>query len=169
LDERARHGSPLGSRDAISVHLHSGVGPARCRRVAHKMPVLIPNCGLRVFTCASRQTVPHHVSWSELATLLVPNHVHIPRREDVAGIRAVMVSVGINNVVDLLGSQKSSLTSEMKTQHHVLLYCTYPRDLRKKTSGVQYCTIHCESTILATVSHGVNLAHNVMGALGGGQ
>jgi len=27
----------------------------------------------------------------------------------------------------------------------------------------------CESTILATVSHGVNLAHGVMGALGGGQ
>jgi len=37
------------------------------------------------------------------------------------------------------------------------------RDVANPTSA------QCESTILATVSHGVNLAHGVMGALGGGQ
>jgi len=66
------------------VQYSSGVGPARCRRVAHDMPVLIPNCWLCVFMCASRQTVPNHVFCRGLTTILVPNHVHVPRRADLA-------------------------------------------------------------------------------------
>jgi len=48
------------------------------------MPVLIANCGLCLFMCASRQMVPNHVFCRGLTTLLVLNHVHVPRREDMA-------------------------------------------------------------------------------------
>jgi len=66
---------------AFALWCSSGVRPARCRRVA--MPVLIPNCTLCVPICASRQTVPNHVFCRGLTTMLVPNHVHVPRREDM--------------------------------------------------------------------------------------
>jgi len=69
---------------AVTLWYSSGLGPARCRCVAHEMSVLIPNCGLCVFMCASRQTVPNHVFCLGLTTILVPNHVHVPRRADMA-------------------------------------------------------------------------------------
>jgi len=69
---------------AFTLWYSSGVGPARCTCVAHEIPVLILNCGLCVFMCASRQTVPNHVFCRGLNTILVPNHVHVPRRADMA-------------------------------------------------------------------------------------
>ena len=72
---------------AFTLWSSSGVGPARCRCVAHEMPVLIPNCGLCVFMCASRQTVPNHVFCRGLKTILVPNHGHVPRRADMASAK----------------------------------------------------------------------------------
>jgi len=51
---------------AFALWYSSGVGPARCRCVAHEMLALIPNCGLCVFMCASRQTVPNHVFAADL-------------------------------------------------------------------------------------------------------
>jgi len=70
---------------AFTLWYSSGEGPARCGRVAHEMPVLIPNCGLCVFMCASRQTVPNHAFCRGLTTILAPNHVHVPRRADIVG------------------------------------------------------------------------------------
>jgi len=71
---------------AFSLWYSSGMGPARCRRVAHEMPGMIPNCGLCVFMCASRQTEPNHVLCRGLTTILVPSHVHVPRRAYMASV-----------------------------------------------------------------------------------
>jgi len=71
-------------KHAFTLWCSSGVGPARCRRVAYEIPVLIPNCGLCVFMCESRRMVPNDVFCSGLTTILVPNHVHVPRRADMA-------------------------------------------------------------------------------------
>ena len=69
---------------AFTLWYSSGVGPARCRCVAHEMPVLIANCGLCLFMCASRQTMPNHALCRGLTTILAPNHVHVLRRADIA-------------------------------------------------------------------------------------
>jgi len=69
---------------AFTLWYSKCVGPVRCRRVDHEMHVLIPNCGLFVFMCASRQTVPNHVFCRGLTSILVPNHVHVSSRADIA-------------------------------------------------------------------------------------
>jgi len=76
MDERARDEFTSWisgfQKRAFTLWYSSGVGPhARCRRVAHEMIVLIPNCGLCMFMCASRQTVPNHAFCRGLTTISV--------------------------------------------------------------------------------------------------
>jgi len=52
-------------------------------RCACFAPTLRARCSM----CASGQTVPNHVFCSGLAKILLPNHFHVPRRQDRAFVR----------------------------------------------------------------------------------